>query len=285
MNNKIEYKNNIQIVTKENKKYIKLKGDNTKEELYDYLSSKNFNNFFKPIEKTKDYKLYPFIENRTQDKEERANELINIMSELHNKTTSYKEINKLQIKKIYTNQKENLSSIRNYYFEIQDYFETKEFPSPEEQLLLNNISNIYKAINYSEFKIDSWYEKINKKNQCRYVQLHNNLSLDNLLLDKNYYLINWNNSEQNLPIYDFINLYKKEFNNLDMKKLFSNYQRKYKYSEEEQLLFESLLSIPPKIIFNKSHLINTIKTRQHLNYIELTSEFLKNDKENQENNK
>ena len=71
-----------------------------------------------------------------------------------------------------------------------------------------------------------------------------------------------------------------------MEKLFLLYQRKYKYTEEEQLLFESLISIPPKITFKKSHLINTIETRKHINYVEKTSEFLsKNNEENQEDNK
>jgi hypothetical protein len=70
-----------------------------------------------------------------------------------------------------------------------------------------------------------------------------------------------------------------------MKELFSVYQRKYKYSEDEQLLFEAILSIPPKITFKKSHLINTIEAKKHLNYIETTSEFLKDNKEYQEDNK
>lgn len=285
MNNKIEYKNNIKIVTINNKKYLKLKHNSTKEKIYEYLSSKNINYFSQPIEETDEYELYPFNENKTLDTQEKSIELINIMSELHNKTTNYHEITETQIKNIYTTHKDNLSKLRTYYFELQDYFETKEFPSPEEQLLLNNVSNIYKAINYSEFKINSWYEKIKPKKQIRYVQLHNSISLDNLLFYNKYYLINWNNSKQDLPIYEFINFYKKEYNNLNMKKLFLIYQRKYKYSEEEQLLFESLLSIPPKITFKNSHLINTIETRKNINYIELTSEFLKDNKEYQEDYK
>ena len=71
-----------------------------------------------------------------------------------------------------------------------------------------------------------------------------------------------------------------------MNYLFDIYQEKYKYTEEEQLLFETLISIPPKISFEKHHLINTINTRKYINYLNKTSEFLsKYNKENQEDNK
>lgn len=286
MNNKIEYKNNVQIITKDNTKYIKKKKNNTIEKIYTYLHHQNFNSYLPPIKKDNNYDFYHYIEEDKYNQEEKSNILINLMSELHNKTTTYHKLSNEIIEKIYISTKNELISLRNYYYEIQDYYETKEFPSPEEQLLLNNISNIYKAINYSEYKINTWYEKIKQTDKIRYVQLHNNLSLNHLLIKQKNYLISWDNSKKDLPIYDFINFYKNEFNNLNMKNLFSLYQRKYKYTEEEQLLFESLISIPPKITFKKTHLINTIETRKHLNYVERTSEFLsKNNEKNQKNNK
>jgi hypothetical protein len=285
MNNKIEYKNNKQIITINNKKYLKIRKENINKELYEYLISKNFKHILSPIEENKNYELYQYSQETTNDAQKEFIELINIISDLHNKTTTYHEVKEEKISEMYTSHKNNLTSLKTYYFEIQDYLETKEFPSPEEQLLLNNISNIYKAINYSEFKINAWYEKVKQKNKIRHVQLHNNISRENLLKDKIYYLINWDKSKNDIPIYDFITLYKNEFINIDMKELFSVYQRQYKYSEDEQLLFEAILSIPPKITFKKSHLINTIEAKKHLNYIETTSEFLKDNKEYQEDNK
>lgn len=285
MNNKIEYKNNNQIITINNKKHLKIRKENINKELYEYLISKNFKHILSPIEENKNYELYQYSQETTYDAQKEFIELINIISDLHNKTTTYYEVKEEKISEMYTSHKNNLSSLKTYYFEIQDYLETKEFPSPEEQLLLNNISNIYKAINCSEFKINAWYEKVKQKNKIRHVQLHNNISRENLLKDKIYYLINWDKSKNDIPIYDFITLYKNEFINIDMKELFSVYQRQYKYSEDEQLLFEAILSIPPKITFKKSHLINTIEAKKHLNYIETTSEFLKDNKEYQEDNK
>lgn len=285
MNNKIEYKNNNQIITINNKKYLKIRKENINKELYEYLISKNFKHILSPIEENKNYELYQYSQETTNDAQKEFIELINIISDLHNKTTTYQEVKEEKISEMYTSHKNNLTSLKTYYFEIQDYLETKEFPSPEEQLLLNNISNIYKAINYSDFKINAWYEKVKQKNKIRHVQLHNNISRENLLKDKIYYLINWDKSKNDIPIYDFITLYKNEFINIDMKELFSVYQRQYKYSEDEQLLFEAILSIPPQITFKKSHLINTIEAKKHLNYIETTSEFLKDNKEYQEDNK
>lgn len=57
------------------------------------------------------------------------------------------------------------------------------------------------------------------------------------------------------------------------------------YTKSEQLLFESLIAIPPKIEFNNTHIINTINTRIAVNYVNKTSGFLSEyNKENQESN-
>lgn len=286
MNKKIEYKDSVKVINKDGFKYVKKKKKKDKNQLYTKLSDKNFNAYLVPIKEIDNYELYPYIEEENINKKEKIKILVNIMAELHSKTTSYEIYDKQQIEELYMNTKNNLQSLRNYYYELQDNLELREFPAPEEQLLLNSVSNIYKAINYSEYKLNLWYEKINTNKKIRYVQIHNNMSLEHLLVEKNNYLISWEKSRKDIPVYDFIEFYKKEFSNYNMNELFNLYQEKYKYMEEEQLLFESLISVPPQIIFKKTHLINTIETKKQIDYLIKTSEFLsKNNKENQENNK
>ena len=67
--------------------------------------------------------------------------------------------------------------------------------------------------------------------------------------------------------------------------LFKLYQSIYQYTKSEQLLFEALLAVPPKVEFNKTHILNTINTRLAVNYVNKTSQFLSEyNKENQESN-
>ena len=159
--------------------------------------------------------------------------------------------------------------------------------SPAEQLLINNISKFYKALNYAEQKIDSWYfEKENQK-QERVVQLHNNLELDHFLKEEQPYLINWDKSTRGIPIFDFLIFYKKEYQTLEMNSLFDLYQSKYSFYKDELLLFQSLISIPEKITFEKTNYINTLNTKKVIIYIDKTNDFLSkyNEKDESTNHK
>ena len=155
--------------------------------------------------------------------------------------------------------------------------------SPAEQLLMINISKFYKALNYAEHKIDLWYTKKENQKQERTVQLHNNLSLNHILKEEIPYIINWDKSKRGIPIFDFLIFYKKEYMDLEMNSLFNLYQNKYSFYPEEKLLFESLISIPEKIILNKTNYINTVNTKKIITYIDKTSQFLSEYNEKNEN--
>lgn len=285
MKNKVEYISNSRIITLNETRYMQKIKKSNKEDLFDYLNTKGFKNFL-PYEMEKDnYELYRYIEEKIIPKEDKAIELMNILSSLHNATTTYQKVNINDVKELFETTKEKITYLRNYYLDLQDYIETKEFFSPAEQVLMNNISNVYKALNYSEYKLTKWYELKEKQTMERIVQLHNNLSLEHFLKEENSYLINWDKSKKDYVIYDFINFYKNEFQNLEMYSLFSLYQKNYQYTEDERLLFESLLSLPDKITFTKTNYINTIDARRIINYIEMTNIFLSEDnKKDQESN-
>ena len=59
-----------------------------------------------------------------------------------------------------------------------------------------------------------------------------------------------------------------------MNSLFDIYQSKYQYSEEEKLLFFSLLSLPEKIELKNNHYLNTQIVSKLVKYIIKTRAFI-----------
>lgn len=272
--NKISYKNNVKLVEESNNKYIYKIKKSEKKELYQYLTNKNFVYFLPFEESTNQYEKYRYINEKYINKEDKAIELINVLITLHVKTTTYQEMDLNTTKEFYEKTKEYINYLRSYYLDLQDYIETKIYMSPAEQLLMNNISKFYKALNYAEQKIDAWYFEKEKQKQERVVQLHNNLALSHFLIEENRYLINWDKSTKGIPIFDFLTFYKKEYQTLEMNSLFELYQSKYRFYNDELLLFQSLISIPEKITFEKTNYINTLNTKKVIIYIDKTNDFL-----------
>lgn len=274
------------VICNNDKKYVYKSKVKNKDKIFKYLKSKGFENYLEYERETEKYEIYPFLKEVEIPQEDKAQELIYLLSLLHIKTTTYQEIDVTETQEIYENNQNKIQELRKMYYELQDSIETKIFMSPEEQLLMNNISNFYKALNYAEHKLEAWYKEKKQEKTERTTQLHNNISLKHFLIStEKKVIIDWEQSSRGQVIYDFLNFYKNEFNNLEMISLFKLYQSKYMYTKSEQLLFESLIAIPPKIEFNNTHIINTINTRIAVNYVNKTSGFLSEyNKENQESN-
>ncbi len=274
MKNSISYRGKTKIVAQDNKRYICKVKRQDKTPIFNYLKSKDFANYLPYTEVTNEYEIYRYLEDNLPEKEDKAIELIYTLSLLHAKTTTYQEIDLDYTKKIYEDTKSQLAYLRNYYLDLQDFLETKIYPSPAEYLVLNNISKFYKAINYSEQKIESWYQEKIKLKKERLVLLHNNLTLDHFIKDDIAYLISWDKAKKGLVIFDFLNFYKNEYLNVEMTSLFDIYQSKYHYSKDELLLFQALISIPEKITFKKTNYINTVEAKNKIIYIDKTNDFL-----------
>ena len=273
--NNISYKNNSKILETDEGKFILKSKRTNKEQLFNYLKDRNFNNFL-PLENNSNepYELYRFINETTISPQDKAIDLKYILSMLHIKTTTYEEINLDQIKKIYEMTKNEISSLKNYYLDLQDYIETKVYMSPAEYLLIRHISKIHSALNYADNTLENWYKEKKVQKKERRVLLHRNLTLDHFLKEKTAYFINWDYSRKGLVIYDFLNFYKNEYQNLEMESLFELYQSKYRYTKDEKLLFLSLLAIPYKVDFKKTNYINTLEVRKLIIYVEKTNRFI-----------
>jgi len=282
---KIKYLKKVKIIDTDKGTYtLKIKTSNNNK-IYTYLENRNFENYLPPINSPKDpYEIYEYIEESEMSKEDKALNLIYILSILHTKTTVYENTNLDSIKEIYESNLKELEYLDYYYHDLQDYIENKVYMSPEEYLLIRNITNIYNAISFSREALEKWYNEKLKQTRERQVLLHNNISTEHFLLSKdNAYLINWNKAKRGYPIYDLITFFKNEYQDLEFKSLYNLYQKKYKYTYDEELLFFSLIAKPWKITFTNNHYNNTIIVTNLIEYIEKGSKLVsKENKENQE---
>lgn len=276
-NKKIEYNKKLKILNINNEKFIIKEKQKNIYSIYNYLDDIGFKNYL-PIKSTyKDYDVYPYIEEYNISKNDKAKKLIKTISKLHNKTITYEKIN---YNELYDGILQKIDYTYKYYYDLQDNIEAKQFMSPAEYLLIRNISSIYSLLYFSKNKIDEWYQLSKKKEKERHVLLNNNLNLSNYIYEKKEYIINWSNAKRGVAVYDFVYFFKHEYLNLDMYSLFKIYQQEFKYTEEEQKLFLSLISIPKIVRLNKTNYLNTINIRNLLLYIKYTHEFIS--KENEE---
>ena len=156
-----------------------------------------------------------------------------------------------------------------------DNIELAVYPSPSNYLIERNISFIYSAIRYAKRSIDYWYKLIENKRKIRVVTVQNNLSLDHYLKDDRPYLISWDKSKIDMPIYDLISLYNNHYLEFDLTELLDIYLNKYPLQKEELLLFLTIISIPKKITSSNSEYKNVLTIRRQLDYIYKTSEIVK----------
>lgn len=264
----ISYKKSLKIVdTNKGKFTVKVKENNN--DIYDYLLNREFKNFIPPVNSQEEsFEIYPYISEKSISAEDKAVNLVYILSMLHTRTTVYEVLDLDNVKKIYEENLKELNYLEGYYHDLQDYIENIVYMSPDEYLLIRNISRIYNAIIYSKNTLEAWYQKEILQTKERQVLLHNNLSLDHFLISgDNNYLINWKNAKKGLPIYDLLNFFKNEYESIELEGLYRLYQSKYKYTEEETLLFNALLSKPWKLEFSNNHYQNTIKVQKLIDYL------------------
>ena len=248
----------------------KNKGDN----IYKYLSSRNFDYFPKIIDEDKDNIMFEYLEDINYDDSQKAFDIIHLIALLHSKTTYYKEIDYDEYKNIYENLKQKINYLNNYYLDIINIIESKIYMSPSEYLISRNISKIFSCIYYCNNELENWYELIKNKKRKRVVTLHNNLKLENLIKNKNIYLISWENSKIDLPIYDFVNFYNMYALDFDFTILLEEYERIFPLLQEEKILLNILISIPDKIQINNNQYEMVKKVRKLLDKIYKTEALL-----------
>ena len=241
---------------------------------FNYLESRSFDNYPKRVFENNNYDVYEYINGYNEPDEQKILDLINLLTILHYKTTFYKEVDRDYFKEIYESTINKIDYIYNYYTDIISLIETSIYMSPVEYLIARNISKIYESLNYSKENINKWYELVKNKRRIRVVNIHNNLSLEHYIKGNKPYLISWEKSKIDNPIYDLYNLYLNHYLDFDFSELFLNYESKYPLLKEERILLFSLMTIPWKFDFDDTEYNLCKNARKLFDYLYKTEKLV-----------
>lgn len=266
--------NTSYVVSDNNKKYVIKNNRTDLKSIFDYLSSRNFNNFPKYY-MLGNYDVFDYLEDSNISIEERLTETIGLLTMLHLKTTRYKNVDIDDYKKIFEQLLEKIDYLNNYYVTLNDAIDNEIYMAPSHYLLVRNISKVYGALSFCKRELDSWYELIENSSKQRAVLVHNNLDLSHVLYNKVPYLISWNKAKIDLPIYDLVSLYDKYYNSIDFSILLNNYMHKYPLSSEELKLFFILISVPIKIEFTNNEMDNIITVKSLIEHINKSDKLIR----------
>ena len=272
--NKFTIKSNAKII--DNKIVIKDKKNNTIDKTYRYLKSRSFDYFPEPLLIDNRYEAYPYIEDTEEPIDQKAIDLIYLLSLLHNKTTFYREIDIDKNKEIYEDVLKELEYLNNYYTDLITLIEKEVYMSPSSYLIARNINIIFESIYFSKDNIEKWYKKIENNKNERVVNIHNNINLDHYIKSDKPYLISWNKSKIDKPIYDLLSFYKSHYLDLNFDDLFHYYENNYPLKEEERLLLFTYMAIPPKIEIENNEYKMCIKINKIIEYLYKTSNLIMN---------
>lgn len=287
---KYEFKNNSIIVENKNEKYVVKykKSDKDIVELNKYLKSRDFDNYAPLVKNDDNLDVYDYIDDVSTPLEQKAIDIANTLSLLHNKTTYFKEINKDTYKEIYEVINNNILYLQNYYEVLATDVEKNVFMSPSEYLFIKNLSIINNALRFAKDELDNWLEIVKEKTKQRVCVVHNNITLEHFLKNENNYLISWDKSTIDTPILDLIVFYKNEYNKIVFSDVLERYLSRYPLLDEEQKLFFIIISLPPKIEFTDNVFSDCKKITEDINYIyksnELTGPYYSTDEIEEEQN-
>ena len=85
----------------DDKLVIKNKEKDDIDKYYNYLSSRSFDYFPNIIDKNDKYEVYSYVRDSYEPREQKAMDLMHLLSLLHSKTTFYREVDVDNNKKIY----------------------------------------------------------------------------------------------------------------------------------------------------------------------------------------
>ncbi len=258
-----KYKNNV--IIKDNN-VIKKRNDKVLE-LYDYLETRGFENYPK-IESIDENNIKTeYIESKKYHEVIKGVEFIKTVAMLHYKTIFYKDVSKNKYRKIYNKLYNNIEYLKKYYEDMISKIEEEIFMSPSHYLLARNYTAIDSSLKYASSTLKKWFKKVENKSKERVCIIHNNLSLDHFIRGDKNYLISFDNYLVDTPILDLYKFYKKEGFKLDFNYLLNVYNENLNLLEEEKMMLNILISIPPKIIDVENEYMNCINIKNALNYV------------------
>lgn len=268
--------NSIIYTDYDNNKYVAKKYNNDLIKVYGFLKTRNFTYIPKIIFYDNGY-IYKYLNDYIIPDDKRMYDIIKIAALLHSKTVYFKDLSLDDVKAIYEDITQKINEAFKYYDDLIEKIEKDEFISPSGYLLLRNCSLIFSCISFSKQTLESWYNDIKEKRRVRKVLIHNNLDTDHIIEEEKPILISWDKAIIDIPIYDFIKLYKQNYDRYDFVSLYKEYNKIFPLTDDETKLFYTILFIPDIIDFKASEFINSTKLSKLFNYLLTTNDlFMKN---------
>ena len=278
---RVELFSNYALVYSEDGIFLIKKNNVDVKKIFNYFKSINFDYFIFPTIVKDNYEIYKYYPEYLFDKYGKAKELINVLIELHTKSFSYTEYSDVEKANIYNIYKEKIDNCFTYYLNLQDSIEEMNIIMPSYYLILNNISKFYKLLRFAKYYLEEFYNDDN--NHYREAFLVENTSLSNFWFSEKKNFIDLDESKRDLLIFDFVNFYNENYNDIDIISLFNYYNSKVQLNSLELNLFFMFISIPTIIEFTNSDFANVLKVRDAICYVDKALNFIsEKNKEDQE---
>lgn len=242
-------------------------------ELYTYLTNRGFMNYPKIIDSFRDeVNVFEYVEDIKLPKEQKCDDLIEIIASLHNKTSYFKEVSEDKFKSIYEDIKSNISYLSNYYNTLYEIGFNEVYASPSNYIFMRNYFKINAALEYANSELDNWYSLVTNETKIRVCLIHNNLELNHLLNNK---LISWDNYMIDTPVIDIVKLYKKEWKNINFSEILERYIYKFPLLDYEKKLLFILISMPPQIKKSNNEFEKCKVISEVMDYVFKTEELIR----------
>ena len=242
-------------------------------ELYTYLTNRGFMNYPKIIDSSRDeVNVFEYVEDIKLPKEQKCDDLIEIIASLHNKTSYFKEVSEDKFKSIYEDIKSNISYLSNYYNTLYEIGFNEVYASPSNYIFMRNYFKINAALEYANSELDNWYSLVTNETKIRVCLIHNNLELNHLLNNK---LISWDNYIIDTPVIDIVKLYKNEWKNINFSEILERYIYKFPLLDYEKKLLFILISMPPQIKKSNNEFEKCKVISEVMDYVFKTEELIR----------
>ena len=242
-------------------------------ELYTYLTNRGFMNYPKIIDSSRDeVNVFEYVEDIKLPKEQKCDDLIEIIASLHNKTSYFKEVSEDKFKSIYEDIKSNISYLSNYYNTLYEIGFNEVYASPSNYIFMRNYFKINAALEYANSELDNWYSLVTNETKIRVCLIHNNLELNHLLNNK---LISWDNYMIDTPVIDIVKLYKNEWKNINFSEILERYIYKFPLLDYEKKLLFILISLPPQIKKSNNEFEKCKVISEVMDYVFKTEELIR----------
>lgn len=271
----IRYKNHVQIIEDKNKKIVVKKNRKKIPNLYSYLYNRNFTNFPSVLTSNdEDYEITEYIEDINIEDAQKIEDMIYLLSILHNKTTFYKEVELETLKKIYEEMSEEYQYLFSYYQSIHTMIEEEVYMSPSHYYFILQASDIYQILIKGKEALENWYMIASQKKTLRFALNHNHLKKEHLLENQQLYFISWDLAENNFPVIDLTSLFKYNYMDVDLFTILSLYESKYKLLDYEYYFFLAKICLLIRIDFNESEETKIEEITKFLQYVQKVKDFL-----------